>query len=70
MPDLGKYAEAVLSAYAVSIVLIVLLVLVSLASAEKTNAVLIMCFIVQRSYPRRCDHCSTCSATRTGEVPP
>ncbi|MCR9112696.1 MAG: heme exporter protein CcmD, partial [Rhodobacteraceae bacterium] len=29
MPDLGKYAEAVLSAYAVSIVLLVALVVLS-----------------------------------------
>ena len=35
MPDLGKYAETVLSAYAVSIVLIVGLVLVSTLRAKK-----------------------------------
>lgn len=37
MPDLGKYADTVLSAYAVSIVLILGLVLVSLASAKKVK---------------------------------
>ena len=38
MPDLGKYAEAVLSAYAVSVVLIVALVAVSILRARKVKA--------------------------------
>lgn len=37
MPELGKYAETVLSAYAVSIALIVGLVLVSLIRARKVK---------------------------------
>jgi heme exporter protein D len=38
MPDLGKYAETVLSAYAVSLVLIVVLVLLSLRRGRKVKA--------------------------------
>ena len=38
MPELGKYAGAVLSSYAVSIALIVALVLVSVARARKVRA--------------------------------
>lgn len=38
MPDLGKYADAVLSSYAVSIVLIVALVMVSVMRARKIRA--------------------------------
>ena len=38
MPDLGKYAETVLSAYAVSLVLIVVLVLLSLRRGHKVKA--------------------------------
>jgi heme exporter protein D len=38
MPDLGKYADAVLSSYAVSIVLIVALVAVSVLRARKVRA--------------------------------
>jgi len=38
MPDLGKYADAVLSSYAVSIVLIVALVAVSVVRARKVRA--------------------------------
>ncbi|HSG57048.1 MAG TPA: heme exporter protein CcmD [Paracoccaceae bacterium] len=38
IPDLGKYAGAVLSSYAVSIALIVLLVAVSLWQARKARA--------------------------------
>lgn len=38
MPDLGKYADAVLSSYAVSIVLIVVLVALSVARARKVKA--------------------------------
>jgi heme exporter protein D len=37
MPDLGKYADAVLSSYAVSIVLIVALVAVSVTRARKVR---------------------------------
>ena len=37
MPDLGKYADTVLSAYAVSIVLIVALVAVSLIRAGRVK---------------------------------
>lgn len=37
MPDLGKYADAVLSSYAVSIVLIVALVAVSVMRARKVR---------------------------------
>ena len=37
MPDLGKYAETVLSAYAVSIVLIVALVAVSMIRAGRVK---------------------------------
>lgn len=37
MPDLGKYADTVLSSYAVSIVLLVLLVAVSIRSARKAR---------------------------------
>ncbi|HEY9019893.1 MAG: heme exporter protein CcmD [Paracoccaceae bacterium] len=38
MPDLGKYADAVLSSYAVSILLIVVLVAVSVMRARKVRA--------------------------------
>ncbi len=38
MPDLGKYADTVLSAYAVSIVLILGLVVVSVMRAKKVKA--------------------------------
>lgn len=38
MPDLGKYADAVLSAYAVSILLIVALVGLSLVRARRVRA--------------------------------
>ena len=37
MPDLGKYAETVLSAYAVSIVLLVVLVALSLRRSRKVK---------------------------------
>ncbi len=37
MPDLGKYADAVLSAYAVSIVLILGLVVLSLIRARRVR---------------------------------
>lgn len=37
MPDLGKYADTVLSAYAVSIILIVALVVVSMIRAGKVK---------------------------------
>ncbi|GGO57840.1 heme exporter protein D [Roseovarius pacificus] len=37
MPDLGKYAEAVLSSYAVSIALLVVLVWMSLRRAKRVN---------------------------------
>jgi heme exporter protein D len=40
MPDLGKYQTEVLSSYAVSITLIVLLVAVSILRARKTKAAL------------------------------
>ncbi|WP_372614314.1 heme exporter protein CcmD [Aquicoccus sp.] len=38
MPDLGKYAEAVLSSYAVSILLIVALVVLSVRRSRKVKA--------------------------------
>ncbi len=38
MPDLGKYADTVLSAYAASILLLVLLVAVSLWRGRKLRA--------------------------------
>ncbi len=38
MPDLGKYADAVLSAYAVSLVLIALLVLLTLRKGRRARA--------------------------------
>jgi len=38
MPDLGKYADAVLSSYAVSIALIVALVALSVLRARKVRA--------------------------------
>lgn len=38
MPDLGKYADAVLSAYGVSIVLLAALVLFSLRRSRKVKA--------------------------------
>ena len=37
MPDLGKYADAVLSSYAVSIVLITVLVVMSVWRAKKVK---------------------------------
>ncbi len=37
MPDLGKYAEAVLSSYAVSIALIILLVIASVVRARRVK---------------------------------
>ena len=38
MPDLGKYADAVLSAYAASIVLLVVLVAATLIRGRKVRA--------------------------------
>ena len=38
MPDLGKYAEAVLSSYAISLGLIVALVVLSILRARKVKA--------------------------------
>ncbi len=38
MPDLGKYADTVLSAYGVSILLLVVLLLVTLRSGTKMRA--------------------------------
>ncbi len=38
MPELGKYAGAVLSSYAVSLVLLAVLVLLSLMRARKVKA--------------------------------
>ena len=38
MPDLGKYAEAVLSAYAASIILLLLLVFVTFWRGRKVRA--------------------------------
>lgn len=40
MPDLGKYAEAVLSAYAVSILLIVVIVVLSLRQGRRARRAL------------------------------
>ncbi|WP_375691491.1 heme exporter protein CcmD [Pseudooceanicola sp. LIPI14-2-Ac024] len=40
MPDLGKYADTVLSAYAVSIALLVVLVAVSVWRARRVKAAL------------------------------
>ena len=37
IPDLGKYADAVLSSYAVSIVLLILLVALSIRQARKAR---------------------------------
>ena len=37
MPDLGKYAEAVLSSYAISLVLLAGIVLVSLRRAKRVK---------------------------------
>ena len=37
MPDLGKYADAVLSSYAVSLVLLIVLVFFSLRRARKVK---------------------------------
>jgi heme exporter protein D len=37
MPDLGKYAEAVLSSYAVSIAIIIGLIVVSVMRANRVN---------------------------------
>ncbi len=38
MPDLGKYAEAVLSAYAAALVLLALLIVVSVRRAQRVKA--------------------------------
>lgn len=38
LPDLGKYADAVLSAYAVSILLLVVLVVMSIWRGRKVRA--------------------------------
>ncbi len=38
MPDLGKYADTVLSSYAVSIVLLVIMVALSLRASRKARA--------------------------------
>lgn len=38
MPDLGKYADTVLSAYAVSIVLVVALVVLTLIRSRRVKA--------------------------------
>lgn len=38
MPDLGKYADAVLSSYIVSIILLVALVVMSLRASKKARA--------------------------------
>lgn len=38
MPDLGKYADTVLSSYIVSIVLLVALVALSISAARKARA--------------------------------
>ena len=38
MPDLGKYADAVLSAYAASIVLLVVIVAMTLVRGRKVRA--------------------------------
>lgn len=40
MPDLGKYADAVLSAYAATIALILLLVIFSWVQSRRTKAAL------------------------------
>ena len=40
MPDLGKYADAVLSAYAVSLLLLVGIVVLTLVSGRKARAAL------------------------------
>ncbi|WP_299408872.1 heme exporter protein CcmD [uncultured Roseobacter sp.] len=40
MPDLGKYADAVLSAYGVSILLIMLLVIITLRRGRAARAAL------------------------------
>lgn len=40
MPDLGKYAEAVLSAYAVSLVLLAGIVMLSLWAGRRARAAL------------------------------
>ncbi|WP_195820724.1 heme exporter protein CcmD [Roseobacter sp. MH60115] len=40
MPDLGKYADAVLSAYGVSILLLVLLVVLSLRQGRRARRAL------------------------------
>lgn len=37
MPDLGKYAETILSAYAVTIVLLVVIIVMSLMRGAKTK---------------------------------
>ncbi len=40
MPDLGKYAEAVLSSYAVSLFLLAILVLMTIRSGRKARRAL------------------------------
>ncbi|MEP4194178.1 MAG: heme exporter protein CcmD [Aliishimia sp.] len=40
MPDLGKYADAVLSAYAVSIIFLIAIVAASLITGRKARAAL------------------------------
>ncbi|MEN8893899.1 heme exporter protein CcmD [Planktotalea arctica] len=40
MPDLGKYADAVLGAYAASIVLLIAIVALSIWQARRTKAAL------------------------------
>ena len=40
MPDLGKYGEVVLSAYAVSIALLAVLIVVSIVQSRRARAVL------------------------------
>ena len=40
MPDLGKYADAVLSAYAASIVLLIVIVALSVWQARRAKAAL------------------------------
>ncbi|MYM54202.1 heme exporter protein CcmD [Thalassovita mangrovi] len=40
MPDLGKYAEAVLSSYVLSILLIVAMIVVSVRRSRKVKAAL------------------------------
>lgn len=40
MPDLGKYAGAVLSAYAVSILLLLVIIVLSVVAARRARAAL------------------------------